>query len=327
LRCLYGFDEFHGVFLSVFDKRLKYNSEATAEVNRVTESIGVNDGGGSYLDLHTGQTGFGRKVDDLTMATFLKRYGVTDHQVSMLPLSLDSSVSRMSEEVIARGEQCNICSEHSKKSCGKCTKIHYCSPDCQRKAWPIHNIFCQVKGPADDGISSAEKRSVDALFLAQDEATPQLIRLPLVWKDGKDHEGGFWSTDTSMFIHGVVGIFRSDFFPGAAGLHLTSAYHVFYKDDFLRDVGSKENCCLRALVGAVAKSVYGNQRNLPKGSKTLNRGPPLHFQGNLLVVKREKNDGPYLGSTSEGKHRNVRLEDAHEIATLLYKVNIAYVSS
>ena len=53
-----------GVFLAVHDKRLEYDPESTAEVNKVTESIGIGDGGGSYLNLHTGVTGFGSMVDD-----------------------------------------------------------------------------------------------------------------------------------------------------------------------------------------------------------------------------------------------------------------------
>lgn len=49
----YGVDEEigAGVFLSVFDRRLEWNEEANDEVNKVTESIGVKDGGGSYFDL------------------------------------------------------------------------------------------------------------------------------------------------------------------------------------------------------------------------------------------------------------------------------------
>ena len=54
----YGTDEVSGVFLSVSDSRLEYDSEASDKVNDVTSEVGtVNDGGGSYFDIHTGKTG------------------------------------------------------------------------------------------------------------------------------------------------------------------------------------------------------------------------------------------------------------------------------
>ena len=58
IRVVFGIDEVTGVFLSVFDRRLEYDSAATKAVNDVTTSIGVQDSGGSYFDLHTGSTGF-----------------------------------------------------------------------------------------------------------------------------------------------------------------------------------------------------------------------------------------------------------------------------
>lgn len=89
IRVAFGYDDPVGVFLSVYDKRLGYDPNATSNVNAVTEAIGVHDGGGSYFDLHTGPTGFGIRVDDKTMATYLKRYGVTQEQIEKLPLALD----------------------------------------------------------------------------------------------------------------------------------------------------------------------------------------------------------------------------------------------
>ena len=86
IKIAYGADPISGVFLSVYDKRLKYDSNASDAVNAVTESIGVKDGGGSYFDLHTGSTGFRIKVDDKTMVTFLKRFGVSNKQIKKLPL-------------------------------------------------------------------------------------------------------------------------------------------------------------------------------------------------------------------------------------------------
>jgi len=88
----YGFDPASGVFLAVTDKRLHYDPTASPRVNAVTEQTGtVKDGGGSYVDLHTSVKGFGLKVDDQTMATYLKRYGASPEEVAKLPLNLPRS--------------------------------------------------------------------------------------------------------------------------------------------------------------------------------------------------------------------------------------------
>jgi hypothetical protein len=88
----YGFNRDFGVFLAVTDKRLHYDPTASPGVNAVTEQTGtVKDGGGSYVDLHTGRGGFGLKVDDQTMATYLKRYGASPEEVATLPLYLPRS--------------------------------------------------------------------------------------------------------------------------------------------------------------------------------------------------------------------------------------------
>jgi hypothetical protein len=62
IKICYGHDQVTGFFLSVYDARLKWNADASKEVNDVTEKVGVRDGGGSYFDLHTGHGGFGFKV-------------------------------------------------------------------------------------------------------------------------------------------------------------------------------------------------------------------------------------------------------------------------
>ena len=79
----YGFDEFVGISLSVFDSRLETNVNASKEVNRACESIGVQDGGGGYFDLHTIH-GFGMKVSTDTILVFLRRYGVTEESITTL---------------------------------------------------------------------------------------------------------------------------------------------------------------------------------------------------------------------------------------------------
>jgi hypothetical protein len=80
----YGLDQLSGVFLSVLDNRLKYEEDASDEVNSIGLNVGPKDGGGGYFDLHTGPMGFGMKVSQETIAVYLKRYGVTSARVDKL---------------------------------------------------------------------------------------------------------------------------------------------------------------------------------------------------------------------------------------------------
>lgn len=311
----YGYSELSGVFLSVFDKRLMYDENATKEVNAVSEAIGVKDGGGSYFDLHTGLAGFGFKVDDKTMATFLKRYGVTDEQVRSLPLQLEIEATHV-ETVRSPGE-CDVCGcDNSTKKCSACRKVNYCSKECQTKAWRAHSIFCKlpfiINGEEDDNIQ--------ALFLPEKEDTPQLVYLPLVsWRD---EDGWYKRLDGSEYIDGMTGTFRSDFFP-KQDPNWQAAYHILYKDYFGEDAVSTENRCLRNISERVAKGVFGDQRSMHKGSRHLNRGPPIHFKGNLLVVKAEKTRGAFLGGAATN-YLSVKPTDMYRISNLLYQANLSY---
>ena len=153
----YGYDELTGVFLAVVDRRLKFDCESSDEVNTVTESIGVRDGGGSYFDLHTGQVGFGQKVDDDTMATFLRRFGVSDDEINELPLHCkdisckDISYWRnvkpgSSKKRVGSSRVCTTCRVRlsSCNFCSVCHLVPYCGKKCQREDWKIHKLFCAL---------------------------------------------------------------------------------------------------------------------------------------------------------------------------------------
>ncbi|KAF8658385.1 hypothetical protein AX16_001994 [Volvariella volvacea WC 439] len=76
----YGHDELTGYFLSVFDNRLEWEEENSAAVNAIAEKVDP-EGSGIYFDLHTGQIGFGHKVDIDTLVHFWKAYGVPDGHI------------------------------------------------------------------------------------------------------------------------------------------------------------------------------------------------------------------------------------------------------
>jgi hypothetical protein len=77
----YGDDKLSGVFLSVYDDRLKYDESAIDEVNDLVEE---KHNSGSYFDLHTGVIGFGYKVSKPAMEIFFRRYGVPEEHINLL---------------------------------------------------------------------------------------------------------------------------------------------------------------------------------------------------------------------------------------------------
>lgn len=79
----YGVDHFNGIFLSVYDDRLKYDESASDEVNSIllrNHSVG----GGSYFELHTGEMGFGHRVSKSAMEAFFRRFGVPEKHINQL---------------------------------------------------------------------------------------------------------------------------------------------------------------------------------------------------------------------------------------------------
>lgn len=131
----YGVDEelICGIFLSVYDTRLEFDENGTDEVNDVAKSIGVCDDGGSYFDLHTGLTGFGKKVTRETMRTYLLRYGVPSKRI-------DDLFNWTYGKPI--GLTCTVCYKENTKVCAKCHQSYYCSKECQVKNWSDHKMVC-----------------------------------------------------------------------------------------------------------------------------------------------------------------------------------------
>ena len=102
------------------------------------EPVGIFDGGGSYFNLHTAKQGFGLRVDNKTMAMYLRRYGVTsDNDAGILSL-LES------EEVPATKKICIVCTQLGKFVCSKCANLNYCSKECQASHWKLHKVHCKM---------------------------------------------------------------------------------------------------------------------------------------------------------------------------------------
>ncbi|KAF9112176.1 hypothetical protein BGX27_003838 [Mortierella sp. AM989] len=73
----WGHDEaLSGYFLAVVDRRLSWDEEANSDVNKICKKVS-GSGGGSYFNLNTYRFGgFGHKVSETTIFTFMKRYGI-----------------------------------------------------------------------------------------------------------------------------------------------------------------------------------------------------------------------------------------------------------
>jgi hypothetical protein len=78
----YGYDEFSGFFISVYDDRLEWKPENDEAYNTLCQSLYIGDGGGSYFDAHTGIGGFGIKVELKVMARLWEKYGVEKSYVA-----------------------------------------------------------------------------------------------------------------------------------------------------------------------------------------------------------------------------------------------------
>ncbi|KAF8947319.1 hypothetical protein BGZ52_008008, partial [Haplosporangium bisporale] len=73
----WGYDEvLQGYFLSVKDECLESQLEQSAEVGKIVKEV-YESGSGYYFQLHTYAVGgFGYKVSQPTMFTFMRRYGI-----------------------------------------------------------------------------------------------------------------------------------------------------------------------------------------------------------------------------------------------------------
>ena len=309
-----------GVFLSVFDKRLEYDPISSREVNAVAESIGVGDGGGSYFDLHTGSHGFGIKVDHDTMATYLKRFGVSEEKISELPLTLTgvgywtSVKPGTSTKKVGSSKICTNCRVKSRscKDCKECHKlVPYCSKECQKKDWRIHKLFCGLhEQEVSNGVKLSSK-SVRAFLFPEDAEMPKLIHLPLV-RVGAD-QGDITSSSFYLklnleeFIQGPTDSIRSDFFTDESIRSLPKAYHVICKDGFGSD-GSKMNLCVLKLFQKYEK-IHGGCSQEPCDP---------HWRNNIIVVKAEPVVAGWGSTQLDTICEDISIADATEVVKFLY---------
>ena len=295
----YGDSESSGVFLSVYDQRLRYDGNSTSNVNAVTEKIGVHDGGGSYFDLHTGAYGFGIRVDDETMTTYLKRFGVTDDCISALPLkSSFNPHTQLQHHKVGSKRLCNSCRNESKcKDCANCSGVPYCSKSCQKLDWPLHKLFCGLR--CKNSPNKDSTTTVEAFLLPERSDKPIIVQLPLTSGN---------RVDCSGFIKGFTDKLRSDLFTDDSIRSLPHAYHVICKDDANVDGHSRQNKCILNLF-----TIRSKQQGSPSASLL-----ESFWRGDVLILKAES-----TSTADSGTYQDIMLADATEAVKFLYTYTAA----
>lgn len=156
IRISYGSDRRNNIFLSVRDCRLCHDFSASDNVNQVVSAIGQGDGQGSILDLHTGDSGVGQKVDHETMSVFLRRYGVPTNKIIELMIQRETCNCFGSTETYLVSMTCRVCGKRSMIKCGCCEQAFCFSKACHYAAWHenVHqDIFVSPRGSQQNDLN------------------------------------------------------------------------------------------------------------------------------------------------------------------------------
>jgi hypothetical protein len=263
----------------------------------VTNSIGIGDGGGSYFDLHTGAHGFGSKVNDQTMLTYLRRFGVPENRIQELGLKTNaidwtSVEPGTSTRKVGDRKICTSCRKKTSecKACSKCSIVPYCSKECQKSDWPIHKLFCglTVRDHAEAENDEIIKR-VKVFVFPENGTLPEVRYLertsPLNY---------------SAIIRGNTDKISSDLFTDRFIRSLPMAYDVICKDDANIDGSSTINKCVLHLFQKWEKK---------NGSALMIKDP--HWRNHVVIVKRQ--------AGKLDAFEDVADSDATEIVKFLYR--------
>lgn len=139
IRIAWGYDDaLQGYFFTVYDDRLKWQKGQSSEVDKVTEKVSM-DGGGNYFDLNTYPTGgFGTRVSEKTMFTFMRRYGINPGKIKSSDGGMGGEAGDVKE---CAHSECRM-PEAVLKRCAKCKNVWYCSRECQTADWSSHKVIC-----------------------------------------------------------------------------------------------------------------------------------------------------------------------------------------
>lgn len=235
----YGEDKVTGVFLSVFDSRLEYQDNVSAEVNEVAESIGVKDGGGGYFDLHTGKNGFGKKVSKETMRVYFSRYGVKKQHIDKLLGTKKEDESKL--------QSCENAMESLKIF--DCYLPKECDLDLNQNLINDTLPFPIKKPPTGSII----RKSIYAIYLPETGIKPILVDVPIkvmLDKNGKPYE----DPQIQDFIGKGIHLARScmPYNPLNEKRVMSNTLEINYRDNFLVDGRSKKNEVVQKITKGMA---------------------------------------------------------------------------
>jgi hypothetical protein len=54
------------------------------------------------------------------------------------------AASSSSSAGTSSARSCVVCGIHNSKLCSRCKKTYFCSPECQKSAWPEHKKVCKA---------------------------------------------------------------------------------------------------------------------------------------------------------------------------------------
>lgn len=216
----YGYDDvlvdFLEVFLSVFDSRLEWKKNASAQVNSVSESLTCGmDGSGCYFGLTTSPIGLGLKVNKDTIRVYLKRFGVPEHHIKSIlkgepiidtpeaygleKVSASLDIKEQQTESTSKSFCVHCKVNNGSKKCSRCRVACYCGRDCQLKDWPVHKFFCGSL-PFPRPLVKTSEKTVRAVYLPELTGDPVLINLPITNKYDEDEDVSFESADLEDFL-------------------------------------------------------------------------------------------------------------------------------
>lgn len=121
---------------SHFDKKTTLVFEELPQLKENLEIKAEKEGG--YMKIANKQAEIFLTTDGEQITSLAQKLS-TAYNADVLA-EFDEPSKQFAEEDNKRS--CKICHKEAEKKCGNCSKVFYCSKDCQVKHWPTHKKVC-----------------------------------------------------------------------------------------------------------------------------------------------------------------------------------------